>query len=204
MASVTSCLRRSGCAALALLVLAVPAQGRPGVLTGCPSQPLAQAFLPWADPAWYALMPDGGLEAGGTAWTLTAGATVVTGNESYFVHDRGDARSLALPERGVATTPPVCLGLGHPTLRFFVKNEGSPYAKLTVSVVLRSATGETRSLPIGIVTGRRSWSPTAPLPVSANALALLPGPDSAFRFMADDEHGKWFVDDVYLDPYGKG
>jgi hypothetical protein len=40
--------------------------------------------------------------------------------------------------------------------------------------------------------------------VASNLLSPLRTQSTAFRFAPADGSGRWFVDDVYLDPYGKG
>src|SRR4051794_37923977 len=114
---------------LALSILA-PAGARAGQ---CPAQPVAQRFLPWADPAWYAALPGGGFEPSTPAWTLAGGAAAVEGNEPFYIGGASDYRSLRLPAGASATSPAICLGADHPTLRLLVSNSGSALGSLTVS-----------------------------------------------------------------------
>jgi hypothetical protein len=201
MATIQCCLRRA--ALLALAVLLAPASAYAG-LGACPEQPTAQVFLPWADPAWYAAVPDGGLEAGGTGWTLGPGATIAAGNEPYYVHSATDARSLALGPSASAASPATCLGPGHPTLRFFARSQPGTQIALTITAEFVDPAGVSRSIPIGVIAPTPAWRPSPVLPVVLNTLALaLAMPQAAaFRFTAGD--GGWSVDDVYVDPYGKG
>jgi hypothetical protein len=189
--------RGLGLALLAALVLALPGSAH---AAGCPDQPLARTFQPWLDPAWYAAAPDGGLEAGAEGWTLGGGAAVVAGNEPFHVGDRGDARSLSLPAGASATTPEICIGVEHPTIRFFARNTGSTSSALGVSVVF----GERQSLPVGVIAAGDEWAPTPVVPVLVNLLSLLGDQQVAFRFTALDDRGEWTIDDVYVDPYKKG
>jgi hypothetical protein len=185
----------------ALAVLALPGSA---LAAGCPDQPLARTFQPWIDPAWYAAAPDGGLEAGAEGWTLGGGAAVVAGNEPFYVGDRGDGRSLALPPGASATTPEVCIGVEHPTVRFFARNSGSVTSSLEVAVVFRDVLGEQRALPVGVVAAGDEWAPTPVVPVVVNLLSVLGDQQVAFRFTALDDRGAWTIDDVYVDPYKKG
>jgi hypothetical protein len=180
--------------ALAILALPGPVQA-----AGCPERPLDRTFAPWLDPAWYTQAPDGGFESGASGWTLERGAAVVEGNEPYFVGGSGDAASLALPPGGSATTAPMCIGVEHPTLRFFARNTGDPTSLLRVSVVRGDL-----SVPVGVVTARSRWAPTPVVPVVVNLLSLLGEQQVAFRFTAVDGRGEWTIDDVYVDPYKKG
>jgi hypothetical protein len=194
-------ISRLRCAAL--LVLTVAAAGRAGeaqadILTGCKSGPVAQVFLPWVDPAWYALVPDGGFESGGQGWTLDAGAVVVSGNEPYYVRAAGDARSLALPAGASAATPPMCVSPGHPTLRFFVRHIGPAWSDLVVTVDFVDPVGVRRSVLVGSIKAGAAWMPSPVLAVPTNVL----GRTIVVRFSSSA--GAWSVDDVYVDPYGKG
>jgi hypothetical protein len=205
MHAVLSLRRGLGLALLVLLAaLAVLALPGPAHASGCPDQPLARTFQPWLDPAWYVAAPDGGLEAGAEGWALDGGAAVVAGNEPFYVGDPGDARSLALPTGASATTPPVCMGVEHPTLRFFARNTGSPTSTLVVSVVFRDLLGRERALPVSAIVAGDEWAPTPVVPVLVNLLSLLGDQQVAFRFTALDERGEWTIDDVYVDPYKKG
>jgi hypothetical protein len=179
----------------------------PSVLSGaagCPAQPAAQTFLPWLDPAWYVAAPDGGLERRAAGWSLVAGAVVEDTNEPYQVGGADDRRSLALPRGSAATTAPMCIGAEHPTIRFFVRNAGSPDSALRVSVAFRDSDGHWQSLAIGVVTGSSAWVPSPVLPVVVNLLSLVGDQQAAFRFAPGDDRGDWAIDDVYVDPYGKG
>jgi hypothetical protein len=206
MSTFTTTARSAAAGALLALALATPAgaQGSTANDRGCPAQPLVQAFLPWADPAWYASVPGGTFEAGGAPWTLQGGADTGAGNESYFVNGRNDQAGLSLPSGGSAISARTCIGLGHPTLRFFVRNAGAPDGQLAIVARFRDYSGASRSLPVGVVTGRRAWAPAPPLPVWANAFSALAAQDVTFTFVPRDGGGRWSVDDVYVDPYGKG
>ena len=185
----------------ALAILALPG---PAHAAGCPEQPLDRTFRPWLDLAWYAQAPNGGFESGASGWTLERGAAVIDGNEPFHVGGSGDASSLALPPGGSATTAPVCIGVEHPTLRFFARNTGDPTSLLTVSVVFRDALGLRHALPVGVVAAGSEWAPTPVVPVVVNLLSLLGDQQVAFRFTAVGDRGEWTIDDVYVDPYKKG
>jgi hypothetical protein len=192
------------CRALALVLcglsLGVPASA-PAV-AWCPAQPVAQVFLPWSDPAWYTSMPDGGMEMRQGAWSLKGSAKFVEANEPYFVRSEGDAWSLSLSTGDSAVSAPTCIGIGHPALRFFARSSNPSEATLRVAVEFTDPTGIRRSQQIALLTGDTSWAPTPPVLIVANALCLLNTQQVAFRFTAAG--GRWWIDDVYVDPYGKG
>src|SRR5436305_1091348 len=71
----------------------------------CPTAPLSRPFTPWSDYANYELAPAGNFETSAAGWSLTNGAAVVAGNESYRVDGNDDGESLSLPQGSSATSP---------------------------------------------------------------------------------------------------
>ena len=109
---------------LAVLALAMSASSASaGVLVAsapdCTPKPTTQPFRPWGDSTPYNLAPGGSFEGGAGSWSLTGGASLVTGNEPWKVAGATHSRSLRLPPGATATSPVICVGLEHPTLRFF-------------------------------------------------------------------------------------
>jgi len=180
--------------------LATPAHA--GVLTtsakDCPDPELTQPFAPWLDPAHYQLVDS--FEDGAGGWTLTGGAKVVAGNEPSHVNAPGDSYSLSLPAGATATSPPVCVGLEEPTLRYFARKDSGLLSTMAVSVMVQTSLGVWVTVPIGVDLGG-SWHPSLPNLVIANLLPLLPPDRTAVRFkFAPLLGGSWQVDDVYVDP----
>ena len=197
----------SALAALAVSAASGVSAAQAGVLvssaTDCDSQSLSQPFFPWVDVASYVLAPSGTLEQGSDGWSLNGGAQVTAGNEPYYVHGAGETSSLRLPSGSTATTAAMCVGIEHPTVRFFArKTAGSFLATLRVDVLFEDAFGNVWALPIGLVGGSSAWMPTAPFAVVANLLPLLPGDHTAVAFSFTPQGGDWGIDDVYVDPYG--
>jgi hypothetical protein len=185
------------------LALAAPASAGLVVktTTNCPAEPLSQPFKRWLDPFSYQLAPGGSFEAGAPGWRLS-GARVVTGNEPWRVTGRsGDGASLRLPSGSSAQTPPVCVGLEHPTVRFFARRNSGLLSTLAVSAVVTLQGGGTLAVPVGVVVAGGSWTPTLPYLFLGNLLPLVPGQYTpvSFRF-TPLLGGDWQIDDVYIDP----
>ncbi|MEA2125760.1 MAG: hypothetical protein QOI80_2542, partial [Solirubrobacteraceae bacterium] len=108
--------------------------------------------------------------------------------------------SLSLSSGDAATSPAVCVGIEHPTFRYFVRKvSGSSLASLRVQVVLADGT----PITVGYSGGSSSWNPSPVTLIGANLLPLLTGGSNtnvSFRFTALS--GNWQVDDVYVDPAG--
>jgi hypothetical protein len=198
-------LRRLGAVvALGALALVAGASQAADASTGCGDRPAGQHFLPWLDPAYYTLAPNGGLENGSNAWSLKGGAKVVPGNERFSVGSAG-AYSLALPSGSSATTGSTCVELLDPTMRLFVVNSGSLLSTLHVEVLYDDMFGTPRAQTIALLVGTARWQPTLPTLFLANLLhppLLTDGKvDVAFRFTPRGLSNAWRIDDVYVDPF---
>ena len=201
-------LRSVGLAVCASIALAAPAHaGTFGDSAApCEGRTVEQPFLRWLDPMRYVLAPNGDFERGATQWTLRGGATVVAGNETFYVGGARDSRSLYLPAGSSATTRPMCVQLLHPTVRYFAKNRGTvALSSLRVDALIEDPlTGNVLTLPVGVHTGGGSWHPSLPGLVLADFLSLL-GENGelavAFRFKPVGLGAKWQIDDVYVDPF---
>jgi hypothetical protein len=170
----------------------------------CPPETLERPFTAWGDHADYVLVGDGGFEQDAHGWRLSR-ASVVDGNQTLSRRTPADAHALRLGPGAVAQSPEVCVGLRHPTLRFFARNTGSPLSVLAVEVVVTTAIGLRIGLPVGVVANLRGgWSPSLPMPVVANLMALGGRTRVALRFTAVGPWSSWEIDDVYVDPYSKG
>src|SRR5918994_1112919 len=113
-----------------------------GSLLGC-GYAASNPFLRFLDPLPYTLMPDGGFEAGGAGWKLSNGAKVVAGNEPWNASGPG-LRSLMLPRGSSATSPPMCMGLVLPVVRFF-SSGGNLLSYMQVDALYRDAAGRQQS-----------------------------------------------------------
>jgi hypothetical protein len=192
-------------AAIATGILAMgPAPASAGVLVksapSCEPGELTQPFSRWGDRRAYELAPGGSFEDGAPGWQLR-GASIVPGNESFQVRGSSDSRSLRLDGGETATSPEICVGLEHPTIRLFARNNRLLLSALSVEVIVTTSLGLKLAVPIGVVLPRGSWKPTPGFLVVGNLLPLLPGHHTpvTFRFRAVGG-GSWWIDDFYVDP----
>jgi hypothetical protein len=191
--------------ALTLPMLALTPAQAGLIASGCGSREVSQPFLPWLDPGHYFLMTGGGVETA-SGWTFAGGARVVDGNEPFYAHSSSDSHSLLLGTGAWAQTPSACVDFTEPTMRFFVRNNGSPLTALVVEARLQTTllgwTTQT-TLPLGVVLGTtKSWQPSLPVVFALSLNQLLGGKTTiAFRFTAIGAGGEWQVDDVYVDPF---
>jgi hypothetical protein len=191
-------------AALALCAMpaGASADGLSLGIDGCAARQTDQVFSRWLDYSNYTLVSGGTFEGSLSDWKLTGGAKVVSGNESFNVHGRGETHALSLPSGSSATTPAVCAAVLDPTLRYFAANDGGLLSLLNVQILYYLPTGGVLTLPLGVNAGGKSWAPSLPTIVTANLLGLVTGGQVkvAFRFVPIGLGAKWRIDDVYLDP----
>jgi hypothetical protein len=184
--------------AFTVVAAAVPAASAGSLLglnndCGATSQPFAR----FGDSRLYTFGTNGGLESGGAGWALS-GASVVNGNESYYVHSTADRYSLTLPAGATATTPQLCMGTTSTVVRFFDRSANG--GKLRVQIVLRNALGTV----LGVVDwttiqGSSAWQPSPSLLNLDSLLGLLGVSSIQLKFTALS--GTSQIDDVYVDPW---
>jgi hypothetical protein len=176
-----------------------------GIAQACPYQGAEQVFKPWGDSSSYVLAPDGGFEAGGAGWSLNGGAKVGGGNESFFLNDGADSRSLSLPTGSSAVSPAICMSIDTPHFRLLARNTGNPAATLRVEATY-SLLGLVRTRTVGTVSGGSSWAPTQQvstvLTLSTVVGTLIPSAIQ-IRITPVGSGGNWQVDDVYVDPFAR-
>ena len=188
--------------ATAALAVSAPAANA-GLLVAsapdCSPKPTSKPFAPWGDTSDYNLAPGGSFEPGKGSWQLK-GASVVDGNEPWKVSGAG-SKSLKLPPGASATSPVICVGLEHPTLRFFTRNSQPLLSTLSVEVTFETSIGLKATLPVGVLLPNGQWKPSPRMLVVANLLPLLPGEHTPVQFTVRSVGlGTWWVDDFYVDP----
>ena len=186
---------------IALLALGFAA----GSAQACSYPGATPVFAPWGDQHAYALAPEGGFEAGGNGWALRGGAGVVAGNESYQLNGPADSRSLALPAGSSAVSPPICMSIDTPLIRFVARNTGNPSSRLRVEAVY-SLLGLVRTNVVNTVSAGAGWEPSKQmstvLGLSTIVGTILPSAIEV-RFTPLDNTGQWQVDDLYVDPFAR-
>jgi hypothetical protein len=158
---------------------------------------VSQPFARWGDTNNYVLVPGGSFESGAGGWKLAGGATVVRGNESFYVHSSADRYSLYLPSGSTATSPPMCFAPGDWHFRFFSAGSGT----VRVKVVVKSLLGVVSVLDGGTVSSGSTWAPSPQLALTlTNVCGLLSTDSISLRFSPANTAGLR-IDDVYLDPW---
>jgi hypothetical protein len=156
----------------------------------------SQVFHPWGDQSNYMLTPGGSFEESTTLWKLSGGAKVISGNDPYFIHSKGDRRSLYMPAGSSASTPTMCFAAGDWHLRFM----GTGNGQLRVAVTVNSLLGVLSILDGGTVSNNGSWKPSPQVGLLlTNVTGLLTTKAISIRLTATS--GTSQIDDVYLDPF---
>jgi hypothetical protein len=207
MPLVSSCRRVT--IVMAATIAAIGLTAGPALAAGaaaCPSAAVSNPFARLGDPADYILAPEGDVEGAAAGWSLSGGAAPAEDNETFMVTRPTDHRSMRLPASSSATTPRMCVGVEHPSFRFFAKRSGgTALSRLSVEVVFDDPTGREWALPVGLLTASEAWAPTISLTTATDVLAPILGNAirMSFRFRPY-AGGVWSVDDVYVDPHRIG
>ena len=196
---------RAGLIALvsAVAVFVVPAAAQ----AACPSTPTIKAFKAFNDNSDYSLVPNGNFEAGAGGWSLSR-AAVTYGNEPWKVGGSGNSKSLAIDAGGTAVSPTVCVDLSRPTYRFFARRTSGSWGVLNLRVRWQDSSGRTNETTIAALDSNfgTSWG-ASPAYNIASLLGLWnANQDVSVQLVFDPENsgGSWAIDDVYVDPYGRG
>jgi len=192
---------RSGMLAATGAVLAF-ALWAPNAFASCSYPTAEQSYSQWHDSAYYVSPSNGGLEAGGTGWGLS-GASVVSGNESYYLDDSSDSHSLRIPDGASATSPTFCVATGYPTFRFMVRNTGNKLAALRVDVSYADSNGRVERVTAGYVWAGSAWMPSRKLAVALGVTGAMQAGSAnvQVRFVPVGWGGNFQVDDLLVDPW---
>jgi hypothetical protein len=201
---------RHAAALVAVACFVTPAAAQ----AACEPVATTKAFQGFNDSSEYFLAPNGGFESGSTGWSLT-NASVVSGNESYFLNGKGDTRSLAIAPGGKAVSSEFCVDTTRTGFRFFAQQAASASAPdLLVSIRWVGPDGLTRLLRVDRLAGAnyRSWAPSrfwAPQLAAQlfQRLGFTEADTASVRliFQVENEAGPgWRIDDLYIDPFRAG
>src|SRR3954452_4331603 len=173
----------TGTASAGILVASAPS---------CDNGPNAQPFSQWGDANHYFLAPGGNFESGLGGWD-TGGARAVADQEPWKVAgDNGDT-GLSIPAGRSVVSPTICVGLEHPTMRFFAHRSGggllAAASQLVVTARVETSLGLVLEVPVGTLTtltNGTKWNKPRTQLVRASLLPLLPGEHTPieFRFAA--------------------
>jgi hypothetical protein len=161
-----------------------------------------QSFSQWHDSAYYVSPDNGGLESGSTGWSLS-GASVGSGNESYYLNDSSDSHSLPISDGATATSPSFCVAQGMPAFRFMVRNTGSSLARLRVDVLYDDAWGNVVRKTAGYVSAGSAWQPTTKMAVALGVTGAMTSGQANVRiqFVPTGWGARFQVDDLLVDPW---
>ncbi len=166
--------------------------------TSCPTTTLTQPFVKWSDTNYYSLVPGGSFETGEAPWTLSGGAKVASGSETFAVTGNLGSSSLSLPVGAVAQSPFTCIEPNDRTLRLFARSEGSA-SSVRISVVYQTLIGNV-AIPVGTAALNSGWAPTSTYHTGVLIGALLSEGSVHVALRVTGVSGASRVDDVFIDP----
>src|SRR3954464_14930486 len=196
----------------AALFTAVPAANA-GLLVqsapSCDNGAGSQVFAQFGDDNHYFLAPGGDFESGADGWTDN-GASVVGDQEPWEVGGDG-LHALNIPAGRTVTSPTICVGIEHPSMRFFAHHSGGGLlgglSTLVVTARVETSLGLVLPVPVGTITNLTNgvkWNKTPVQIVLASLLPLLPGEHTPIQFTFTAlGTSDWVIDDVYVDPHAR-
>ncbi|MGV1046946.1 MAG: hypothetical protein ACOYD4_00265 [Solirubrobacterales bacterium] len=175
------------------------APATPRAAAGCPLGPLSKPFERFGDDASYSPVAGGSFEEGTAGWSLTNAAPVV-GNESFAV--AGGSHSLAIQPNGQAVSPAFCVGIAHPTLRFFARQTSGSWAVLNVILRWTDSAGKSHETTVGSLQSGTAWKPSPVLALATTLPLWQEGETLSVQivFKPEPYGGAWAIDDAYVDP----
>jgi hypothetical protein len=197
------------------LFAAAPGDANAGVLVAsapsCDNGATSQPFAGFGDDNDYVRVPGGDFESGGQGWSLGR-AAVVSDQQPWTAPGASGNGALSIPAAGTVVAPTVCVGIEHPSMRFFAHRSGggllAGLSQLVVTARVETSLGLVVEVPVGTISSLSNttkWNPTPTQVVLPSLLPLLPGEHTPiqFRFTAVGSNG-WVIDDVYVDPRCRG
>jgi hypothetical protein len=176
-----------------------------GTPLSCTGRSEAPVFARWGDTANYFRVSNGGFESGSTSWALTSGASVVSGNESFYVGASSDSHSLRIGPNGSAESRAMCVSQGEDTLRLFVANSRVWGSILHIDAIATNPANGwvgTAAFDVNGDAYSYGWSPTIALKIpnlfNGNPTATE---NLTLKFTLRGTPATWGVDDVYIDPF---
>lgn len=188
-----------------LAVFVTPLVAAGPASAACATTATKKAFAAFGDKADYSLLPGGGFETGTTfGWNFGL-SSVVAGNETSFIGLKTDSKSLAVPAKAITVSPKFCVGVEHPTFRFFAKRRSGTWQNLQVKLRWTDSRGNVNTTAVGALNGSdfATWKPTPSFKLAQTLPLWQAGQTITAQIVLDPEDygGDWQVDDIYIDPY---
>lgn len=169
----------------------------------CPDLPTSKPFTAWADTADYSLAPGGNFE-GSLTWAKSGSPTLVAPSNPFALSGAGKT-SVRLQGTQSITSPTVCVSDIHPYMRFVAQAQDRT-SRLALEVLWNDeGVNKVKVLDEHPADLYQVWGPSKLVPLG-NALPTDEGQahQVQLRLKLKDGVGSWLVDDVFIDPAGRG
>ena len=182
----------------ASVVAAAPSQAA-AYINDCGPRITAASFSKFGDTNQYFEVPSAHMEFLQLSGWTTSGASLVAGNEPWYIASSLDSQSLRVASGGYVRTPTMCVAVGEDSLRFFYKSPGIPGSTLHVSIRVTSGVNVATN-DYDIDGAAFGWQPSPRI--------MLPDiRDASGRqyvtvtFSQRNLPAAWNIDDVLIDPW---
>jgi hypothetical protein len=103
--------------------------------------------------------------------------------------------SLSLPAGSSAQSPPTCVDAAYPTIRFFIAGKGLVEVNVVDGPLV---------IPAGVAVAGGAWWPSPVMLTSSAVLGVLSGGSAQVSLSFTALSGSPQIDDVFVDPWGRG
>ena len=165
----------------------------------------SQAFAQFGDSDDYTLFKNGSIEGGLSGIAVTGRPSVVSANESFFLHTATDRYSLQLGAGDTASfsTTSLCKKELRPSIRMVARAvDGTGTLRIDVRYKDTSGLAYTATLMTLSSDGYETWHPTPALKFLEEAITVRDQTSGSISLVITPSGtAKWQVDDVFVDPY---
>ncbi len=185
--------------AVGALALALPSAASANKST-CTYPSTSQVFAQWGDPNYYYLASGGAMESLKDLWSSSGQASLLSGNEPWFLANAGHTKALRLASGASVTSGRFCVSAELPHLRLVAKGGGG---ELEARVDTYDANGKLASSHTVRLYPEHhlAWAPSRFISLETSHMA--PGTTANASVTLTSVGGEWLVDDVFIDPYAR-
>jgi hypothetical protein len=190
--------RRRIVASAGALLVGLLASATPASADGCPEERLDRPYILYLDTGQYFIAEGGHFEGPSTSWHRAGGADLLPRGR---INDYGGEQVMRLPAGASVTSPPVCIDVTRPHMRFDVRTSFL-LTKLRVEAV-REDGSRVHLATFSSLTDFLVWGVSPKVPLTG-PLGIRGDHHEYVRLRLQAVSGTWLVDDVAVDPYKRG
>ncbi|MFN8082236.1 MAG: hypothetical protein U0Q19_21975 [Kineosporiaceae bacterium] len=182
----------------ASVVAAAPSQAA-AYINDCGPRITAASFSKFGDTNQYFEVPSAHMEFLQLSGWTTSGASLVAGNEPWYIASSLDSQSLRVASGGYVRTPTMCVAVGEDSLRFFYRSPGVAGSTLSVQMTATNGTS-TASTSYTLDGSTAGWKVSNRLALP-NVMGTTGTQNLTVTIRPSGTAAAWQVDDIQVDPW---